>query len=153
MISPPLTYDAAGRALTEGFEGYADQAYWDDLGKVWTIGYGHTAGVKEGDSCNLAQADQWVLEDSQAVADAINRDCSFADLTQDEFDALVDFGFNLGIGALEGSTLWRKLMAGDLKGADAEFARWDRAGGKEVPGLERRRLAEANLFNSNGGDL
>lgn len=134
-----------GLDLTASFEGCRLDAYQDSVG-VWTIGYGHTAGVKRWDRCTLDQARAWLLEDVQAVADAINRDCTLETIDQDEFDALVDFGFNLGVSALEHSTLWRKFMAGDLDGAAAEFEKWDMAGGKHVAGLLRRRKAEEALF-------
>jgi GH24 family phage-related lysozyme (muramidase) len=69
-------------------------------------------------------------------------------VTQNQFDALVDFVFNLGQGKFAGSTLLRGLNAGDFSGAAAEFVKWDHAGGQVVPGLLRRRLAEAQLFQS-----
>lgn len=148
MIIPPFNYSPGGLALTESFEGFSLDAYPDPAtgGDPWTIGYGHTAGVRRGDTCTTAEAQSWLLEDVQAVADAINRDCTLETLTQDEFDALVDFGFNLGVRALEHSTLWRKLMAGDLSGAAAEFPKWDMAAGKHLAGLLRRRNAEEALF-------
>lgn len=68
------------------------------------------------------------------------------DFTQDEFDALVDFAFNLGIGALAGSTLLKKLNAGDIEGAADEFLKWDHAGGKVLAGLTKRRQGERALF-------
>ncbi len=143
-----MSYSKDGLALTESFEGCRLAAYPDPGtgGAPWTIGYGHTSGVNQGDVCTQDQAEQWLIQDVQAVVDAINRDCTISNLTQHEFDALVDFGFNLGTRALEGSTLWRKLMAGDVAGADAEFPKWDMAGGHVMAGLLRRRQAEAALF-------
>lgn len=141
-------YSPGGLALTESFEGYSDVAYPDSVSgaEPWTIGYGHTVSVQPGDTCTKDQAEQWLLSDVQAVCDAINRDCTWPNLTQDEFDALVDFGFNLGMHALEGSTLWRLLMAGDVAGAAAQFPDWDMAGGHVVKGLLNRRQAEESLF-------
>ena len=155
-LNPPMTYSANGLALTESFEGYSDTAYPDPIsgGVPWTIGYGHTAGVQPGEACTKEQAEAWLLSDVATVADAINADCTYP-LTQDEFDALVDFGFNLGVHRLENSTLWAKLMAGDITGAEAEFDKWDMAGGRVVQGLLRRRQAEEALFmqgNDNGID-
>ena len=112
---------------------------------LFTIGYGHTKDVNDGDTCTQAEAEQFLAADIKDCADAVNRDVEI-DLTQEEFDALVDFAFNLGINALEHSTLWKKLNAGDIDGAAAEFPKWDRAGGKEVAGLLTRRLAEQAEF-------
>jgi len=152
-----MIYSQPGEALTEQFEGCRLAAYQDSAG-VWTIGYGHTQGVVEGMTCTEMQAFAWLQEDLLTVEKQINRDITVpltqgkVPLTQEEFDALVDFGFNLGCHALESSTLWKKLNAGDFKGAAAEFPKWDHAGGKEVAGLLRRRLAEQALFkgDSNG---
>ena len=145
-----MIYSQIGDALTEQFEGCKLVAY-QDSGGVWTIGYGHTRGVQSGDTCDEFQAFAWLQEDLLVVEKQINQDVKVP-LTQEEFDALVDFGFNLGCHALESSTLWKKLNAGDFKGAAAEFPKWDHAGGKEVAGLLRRRLAEQALFkgDSNG---
>ena len=139
-------YSKAGIALTEQFEGCKLQAYQDQVG-VWTIGYGHTRGVTPNMKCTQLQADQWLVEDVQMCVNVINRDCSVK-LTQGQFNALVDFSFNLGVDALKGSTLWKKLNAGDFKGAAAEFPKWDKAGGQHVAGLLRRRLAEQVEFNT-----
>lgn len=113
----------------------------------WTLGWGHTVGVYEGQNCSQAQADQWLADDlqhaSQGVANLVT-----VPITQGEFDALTSFAYNLGIGALHGSTLLRLLNAGNPTGAALEFPRWDHAGGVELEGLERRRLAEQALFRS-----
>ena len=146
-LNPPMQYSAEGLALTESFEGYADNAYPDPISgaEPWTIGYGHTTGVQPGETCTKEQAEQWLLSDVETVVDAINHDCTYQ-LTQPEFDAMVDFGFNLGVHREESSTLWAKLMAGDLAGTEAEFPKWDMAGGRVVQGLLRRRQAEEALF-------
>jgi len=143
-----MNYSQDGVKLTQQFEGCELIAY-QDQGGTWTIGYGHTFGVYEGQTCTQAEADEWLYGDIQYVADAINRDLNpaiLAKLAQGEFDALVDFGFNLGVHRLESSTLWRLLNAGDFDGAAAQFPRWDKCGGKEVAGLLRRRLAEQAEF-------
>ncbi len=140
-----MNYSRVGQDLTEQFEGVRLVAYQDSVG-VWTIGYGHTAGVQEGNTCTKDQADEWLQEDIQTVVAQINRDITVT-LTQGEFDSLVDFGFNLGTHALENSTLWADLQAGDFDGAAAQFPRWDKAGGVVVAGLLRRRLAEQQEFN------
>lgn len=140
-----MIYSDRGFELTKQFEGCKLIAYQDQVG-VWTIGYGHTENVKQGDTCTQVQAELWLREDVQDCIDAINKFCK-VNLNQSQFDALVDFAFNLGIGALLKSTLWKKLNAGDYQGAAREFERWDMAGGKHVPGLLRRRLAEKFEFN------
>lgn len=140
-----LQYSKTGQELTKRFEGCRLVAYQDTRG-VWTIGYGHTSGVHAGMTCTQAQAEQWLLEDIQYAVNAVKHYVTVA-LTQGEFDALVDFVFNVGVRAFAGSTLLRKLNAGDYAGAAHEFKRWDMAGGKHVAGLLRRRVAEENEFN------
>lgn len=142
-----LTYSAKGLALTEQFEGCRLTAYQDQVG-VWTIGYGHTGpGVKPGMTIIDAQAQALLAQDVEGAAACVNNVVTVK-LTQDEFDALVDFVFNLGAGAFSGSTMLRKLNAGDFTGAAAQFDLWDRAGGAVVAGLLRRRQEEADLFDS-----
>jgi lysozyme len=85
--------------LTEQFEGCRLVAYQDQVG-VWTIGYGHTKNVKQGDICTQAQAEAFLLADVQECVDGINAHAK-VQLTQRKFDALVDFAFNLGLGALD----------------------------------------------------
>jgi lysozyme len=140
-----VDYSQEGLHLTERFEGCKLKAYQDQVG-VWTIGFGHTDGVEPGDTCTYDEARQYLQEDLQAVVDQINQDVRVT-LTQGEFDALVDFGFNLGLHALETSTLWKLLNQGDFIHAALQFPLWDHAGGKEVAGLLRRRMEEQALFN------
>jgi lysozyme len=144
MEASMLSYSKDARLITEQFEGCRLAAYQDSVG-VWTIGYGHTDRVRAGDTCTQEQAEVWLTEDIARVVRQINRDITVP-LTQGEFDALVDFGFNLGVHALESSTLWQDLALGEYGRAAAQFARWDHAGGKEVEGLLRRRLAERDEF-------
>lgn len=139
-----MRYSKTGLELTERFEGCRLVAYQDQVG-VWTIGYGHTRGVHEGMTCTQPQADQWLIEDS-AYSEAHVNSCVKVPVTQGEFDALVDFDFNLGGGALGGSTLLRLLNAGHHDLAADQFEKWDHAGGKVVAGLLRRRLAEKAEF-------
>lgn len=146
MMSMSYSYSDAGLELTKQFEGCKFEAY-QDAGGAWTIGYGHTNGVFAGATCTQWQADKFLQEDIQRVVDQINRDVT-VELTQGEFDALVDFGFNLGCHALENSTLWKLLMAGDHEGAARQFPRWSYCNGVEVAGLLRRRLAEQAEFKS-----
>ena len=139
-----MIYSKKGLELTKNFEGCKLRAY-KDIGGVWTIGYGRTIGVKEGQTCTQAQAENWLLDDLQVCVSAINQRVH-VQLTQGEFDALVDFAFNLGAHALFGSTLWKYIEAGDFDHAAEQFPRWQHAGGKKVAGLLRRRMAEKALF-------
>ena len=137
---------AQGLELIQGFESLRLNAYQDSAG-VWTIGWGHTGGVRPGDRITRAQADAYLQQDTgwaqQAVSDLVH-----VPLTQGQFDALTSFTFNVGRGALEDSTLLRKLNAGDYAGAQAQFGRWVHAGGEVLQGLVRRRAAEAELFGA-----
>jgi lysozyme len=145
-----LTYSAKGLALTEQFEGCSLIAYQDQVG-VWTIGFGHTGpDVKPGMIITSAQAQALLAQDVKSAAACVNKVVS-VQLTQEEFDALVDFVFNLGAGAFSSSTMLRELNAGDFTRAAAQFALWDHAGGAVVAGLLRRRQAEAELFESDDG--
>src|SRR6185437_16618637 len=135
-----MVYSATGRALTEHCEGLRTTAYQDSVG-VWTIGYGHTNGVHPGMVCDQDQADQWLAEDIQGAEYVVNKVVT-APLNQNQFDALVDFVFNLGSGNFQSSTLLKLLNQGDYAGASAEFPKWNHAGGRELAGLTVRRLAE-----------
>jgi|SRR4051812_20284414 lysozyme len=144
-----MRYSKAGLDLTKHFEadgGPPLKAYWDKLGKVWTIAYGHTRLVKEGDTCTLAQAEAWLIEDMDNAVHDVCLHVTIEDTTQGEFDALCDFAFNLGCDALNKSTLLRLYNHHDKAAAAEEFEKWDHAGGKVVAGLLRRRLAEKAEF-------
>jgi len=140
-----MQYSKTGEALTEQFEGCRLVAYQDVKG-VWTIGWGHTGpDVHPGLVWTQGQADDQLLVDMGHAEHAVNQLVTVA-LTQGEFDALCDFAYNCGIGALEGSTLLRLLNAGDYSGAATQFDRWSHASGKVVAGLLRRREAETSEF-------
>ena len=141
-----MNYSRTGLQLTEQFEGVRLAAYQDQVGR-WTIGYGHTLGVQPGDTCTQSQAEAWLQEDIQwatRVVDAMVK----VRLTQNEFDALVDFTFNLGSGSFEHSQLLALVNQGDFANAANEFQKWDHAGGQVVAGLLRRRVAEQEEFNA-----
>jgi lysozyme len=140
-----MRYSKTGLGLTEKFEGCRLSAYQDQVG-VWTIGYGHTRNVHKGDTCTQEQAEQWLLADIALAEDDVNTHVLLPELTQGEFDALVDFAFNLGCDALNKSTLLRLLNHNDKAHAALEFEKWDHAGGKVVAGLLRRRLEEKQMF-------
>lgn len=141
-----MQYSKQGLTLTEAFEGCRLSAYQDSTGR-WTIGYGHTWMVSPGDTCTQAQAETWLIGDIAWAEKMVNRLVT-SPVTQGEFDALVDFTFNLGIGSLEHSTLLRLVSAGQYAAAANEFEKWDRAAGVEVAGLLRRRLAEKAEFTA-----
>jgi lysozyme len=141
-----MTPSEGAYKLIAEFEGCRLKAYQDSVG-IWTIGYGHTDGVKEGDTCTQEKADDWLKADAEFASVAINGAVRVS-LTQNEFDALVAFVFNVGAGAFRKSTMLRKINDGDYDGAALEFKRWSKAGGKELAGLARRRAAEAALFET-----
>ena len=125
-------------------EGVRLKSYQDIVG-VWTIGYGHTKTARSGQEITLKQAHELLMQD-------INEHNKFIDkyvkveLSQNQYDALSSFVFNLGGGALQKSTLLKKLNAGDYEGAANELLRWDKAGGKQVRGLTIRRQEERDMF-------
>lgn len=138
-----------GLAFIRQFEKFEPKAYPDPGtgGSPWTIGYGHTRGVRPGMTCTPEEAEQWLLEDTGDAVRAI-QDYVRVPLTQGQFDALVSFVFNVGVNHFNTSTLLRKINAGDMEGAANEFIRWNRAGGHEMAGLTRRREGEAAIFRS-----
>ena len=138
-----------GLALIRLFEGLVLKAYPDpgSGGDPWTIGYGHTVGVTPGMVCTQAQADAWLSWDAANCARAIEKLVKVP-LTQAQFDALVSLIFNIGEGAFARSTLLRRLNAGAYADVPAQFKRWDKAGGKVMKGLVRRRAAEAAVWSS-----
>jgi lysozyme len=145
-IPQPMQYSQSGLRLTQGFEGCKLLAY-RNKGDVWTIGFGHTRGVKEGDTCDMTQAVIWLQEDVAFAVKDVNRIVE-VQLTQGEFDACVDFAFNCGCNSFDHSTLLKLINKGDFEHAANEFAKWDHAGGIEVAGLLRRRLAEKGEFEA-----
>ena len=126
------------------WEGCELKAYRCSAG-VWTLGYGHTEGVKEGDTCTAEEAASWLVEDiesrQKALAHYVNKP-----VTEGQFIALTSLVFNIGVSNVLKSKLLRKLNAGDFEGAAEEFLDFDLANGKKVPGLTRRRKAEYDLF-------
>ena len=97
-------------------------------------------------TCTPEQAQAWLEQDTQAAADAVNRLVTVP-LKQPEFDALVDFVFNLGIGAFARSTMLKDINAGNFAAAAMQFPLWDRDAGRVLAGLLHRRLAEEAEFN------
>lgn len=141
-----MKINEAGLNLIKDFEGCRLKAYLCPAG-VWTIGYGHTQGVKPDMVINQLQAERFLRQDLKRFEDAVTSLVKVP-ITPNQFSALVSFTYNVGTGALYDSTLLRKLNKEDYKGAANEFLRWNKAGGKVLPGLTRRRLAEKDLFES-----
>ena len=142
MIPSQNCYD-----LIKNFEGCKLEAYPDPAthGEPITIGVGHTGGVKLGDVITQEQADEYLVSDVSHAANAVNQMVD-ENMTQGQFDALCSFAFNLGIGNLKNSTLLKKLNSGDIQGAADQFLVWNKAAGKVMAGLTRRREAERALF-------
>ena len=134
-----------GLDLIKRFESCRLEAFKPTPNDVWTIGWGHTQGVKMGDTCTQAEADAWLAEDVKDAEQCVEAEVSVP-MRQQEFDALVSFTFNLGCGNLRKSTLLRLLNNSDYDGAALEFRRWDKGGGQVLAGLTRRRDAESRLF-------
>lgn len=139
---------AEGIRLIKHFEGLRLKAYQCSAG-VWTVGYGHTSQVLPGQTITEAEADRFLQQDLAVCEQTVNQRVRVP-LTQQQFDALVSFVFNLGSGSFSRSALLQKLNSQDYTGAGNEFLRWTYAGGKVVPGLVRRREAEKALFDTSG---
>jgi lysozyme len=130
----------AGLALTKSFKGLRLTAYQDVAG-IWTIGYGH-AGADVHEGMTITEADALLRGDLADAEACVNRSVTAA-ISQNQFDALVDFCFNAGQGNFLHSTLLKKVNANDFAEAAAQFGLWVHVGGEVVPGLVRRRKAEA----------
>lgn len=153
-IGRPRQIGARGVALVQRFEGCARlrpdgrvESYPDPGtgGAPWTIGWGSTGpGIAPGTVWTLAQCEDRLAQDLRAYAAEVDAAIGDALTTQAQFDALVAFHYNTG--AIRRANLTRRHRAGDVAGAMAEFARWNRAGGRIMRGLSRRRAAEARLY-------
>lgn len=137
--------------LIKHFEGMVKKWYRDPVG-VWTIGYGHTDSAghprwRDDPGLTLTDRDAEIIlqRDLEQYENAV-RSSVHVPLNENQFGALVGFTYNLGPGNLRSSTLLKKLNAGDYAGAADEFPRWNKAGGKVLSGLVRRRAAERELF-------
>jgi len=140
-----------GIALIKQFEGCRLTAYQDSVG-VWTIGYGWTrpvdgVPVRAGMTIKQEVAERLLKTGLVGYENDVTK-LVRVKLTQGQFDALVSFAYNLGARSLSTSTLLQKLNASDYAGAADEFPRWNKAGGKVLNGLSRRREAEKALFLS-----
>jgi lysozyme len=134
----------AARGIIASFEGFSATAYQDG-GGVWTIGYGHTKNVVEGDACTRDEADAWLAQDMQEAEDCVNAAVTVP-LTQCQFDALVSFTYNVGCGNFKRSTMLKLLNASDYLGASRQFLAWNKIKGEVSKGLTNRRMDEMKLF-------
>lgn len=116
-------------------------------GAPFTIGFGHTQGVQEGETCTQDQADEWLIDDLHDALATVRHDV-IVPLTDNELSALVDFVFNVGGKNFAGSTLLRLLNEGKYDECAQQFTRWNKASGHVLAGLTRRRAAEAAMFKS-----
>jgi GH24 family phage-related lysozyme (muramidase) len=140
-----------GVALIKSHEGLRLNAYLCPA-NVWTIGYGHTSGagaptVVKGMKITREEADAILRRDLGTFERGVSRRVKVG-LSQSQFDALVSFAFNVGLGAFERSTLLRKLNAGRYGDVPGELMKWTKGGGRELPGLVNRRRDEAGLWRS-----
>lgn len=133
-----------GIDLIKKFEGCRLQAYLCPAG-VWTVGVGHTKGVKKGMVITQQQAETFLKDDIKPIETLLNG--MGINYTQNQFDALVGFVFNLGQGNFKSSTMYKYIVArkSDIEITD-QMVKWHNAGGKPLLGLKKRRSEEANLF-------
>jgi len=143
MVLMNLGYN--GTKILKFFEGCRLTAYQDSVG-VWTIGYGHTKGVHSGMSITQEEAEQMLLTELEEYEGYIEKYVTVP-LTQNQFDALVVWVYNLGPTNFRRSTLLKELNSGNYTAAGNEITKWNKAGGKVLAGLVKRREAEAELFN------
>ncbi len=134
----------AGLKILKRYEGCRLKAYRCPAG-VWTIGWGHTGGVKQGEVWTQARADAQLIVDIERYCAGVERAVRVK-VSDNQFSALASLCYNIGEGALANSTVIRRLNAGDRAGAAAAFAMWRRGGGRVLPGLVERRAQEAALF-------
>lgn len=138
--------NSAGLDLIKQYEGCKLEAYQDTDGK-WTIGYGHTNGVKQGDSCSMERAEQFLEADLHVAEEAV---CNLVKvpLTDNQFAALVSFCFNVGAEKFADSTALKKLNEGSYLLVPSYLKSWVFSGGHVVPGLIARRNAEIALWRT-----
>jgi lysozyme len=141
IVVAALSLSAVGFGGIVAYEGYSDSAIIPVKGDVPTIGFGTTEGVKPGDKITPPQAVQRALRDISKYEGAVKQ-CVTVPLHQYEYDAYLSLAYNIGPGNFCGSTLVKKLNAGDYEGACREILRWDRFHGKPLAGLTKRRQGE-----------
>ncbi len=143
-IGEKMQISEEGKNLIKKFEGCELEAYKCAAG-VWTIGYGHIKTAVEGMKIDQATANELFDEEMGEYETYVNTAVTVP-LSQNQFDALVSWVFNLGNGNLNASTMLKVINSGDHAGVPAQIKRWNKAGGKVLEGLIRRREAEALLY-------
>jgi lysozyme len=137
----------AGIDLIKSFEKWKEKAYLDAVG-ILTIGWGHVVLKEESFTViTIEEGEELLAKDLSKAIKPVLRNISVP-LTDNQFAALVSFTFNLGGASLQRSTLRRKINRGELEDIKEEFLKWNKAGGKKLAGLAKRRLREAELFAS-----
>ena len=140
-----MIFNQAGLDLIKQFEGCSLVAY-QDQGGVWSIGYGHTLGVKHGQTCTPEEALQYLDSDIAEISKQVTALLTNDQLNSNQFSALVCFAYNLGSGNLAKSTLLNCINTYHVDEAANEFERWVKVDGIPNEGLLRRRQAEKTLF-------
>ena len=143
-VAEPKRTNRNGLQLIKAFEGLRLQAYKDPVG-IWTVGYGTTRNARPGMTISEAEAEAFLQADLVRFEQAIN-DALQVPVNDNQFSALSCFTYNVGPGAFRSSTLLRMLNQQDVYGAADQFPRWNKAGGRPLAGLTRRRQAERLLF-------
>lgn len=152
-----------GLSLIKSFEGFKTESYQCSAGN-WTIGYGtirypNGTPVKQLDCCTSEQAEDFIRHDVKTFVDGLNKRVGGIELTQQQFDALVSFCYNLGLGSFDQSTLYKKIKVNPNDETiydynpvqpenSCEFTKWIKSGGKVVKGLLNRRIVEADFYHS-----
>jgi len=134
-----------GLDIIKYYEGLSLKAYLCPA-RVWTIGYGHTLGVQKGDTLQSEYEAEKLLKNDSLIYDVAVQRHVKVELNQNQYDALVSLTYNIGEGALQRSTLLRKLNKKNYRGAQREFKKWVYEGKRKLRGLIKRRHTEAKLF-------
>jgi len=148
-----MTINTEGLALLKNFEGFAEVrddpnvawAYWDNIGKVWTGPWGFTDGVKDGDHWTRSEADALLIQLLVPYEQAV-RDACTIEPNENQFAALVVCAWNIGKAGIAKSSMIKAHNRADFQSAARSFGLWNKAGGKAIAGLTRRRAAEAALY-------
>lgn len=146
-VKMPVGISEKGIDLIKSFEGFRSKAYRDAVG-VLTIGWGHTAGVKPGMVITQAQGEAMLRHDLEVFEKGVSAALGKTQTTQGQWDAMVSFSFNVGLGNFRKSSVLRLHKAGNHTGAANALLLWTKAGGRVLPGLTRRRQAERALYLS-----
>lgn len=129
------------------WESFRKEAYWDATGKKWTVGFGHTRMVDKYTTCTRVQGLIWMRQDCKPIEKYLNT--LGLNISQEQFDALVSFAFNVGLGNLKKSTLLRHVrQSAPVAVVEKEFHKWDKSGGKVLNGLKIRREGEGMLYST-----